>query len=134
MSRPVHCEELVDRDVGVDLRRLDVGVAEHLLDEADVGATFEHVRRAGMTQQVRAAELVHAGELHVALDLLRDEVRPHRLAVVGEEERCGVGRQELGARLEEVLVEPLNTPRPSCAGRYRCFGVPARRLSRSFLP
>jgi len=34
--------ELLDRNERVDLRGLGVGVAEHLLDEAEIGATLEH--------------------------------------------------------------------------------------------
>jgi len=35
--------QLVDRDVGVDLRRRHAGVAEQCLDVADVGPVFQHV-------------------------------------------------------------------------------------------
>ena len=49
-------------DVGVDLRRRDVGVAEELLHRAQVGAAIEQVAREGEAQDVRADALgVEAG-------------------------------------------------------------------------
>jgi hypothetical protein len=36
MGEAVDVLQLADGDLGVDLRRVQVGVAEHLLDEADV--------------------------------------------------------------------------------------------------
>jgi hypothetical protein len=39
--------------VGVELRRREIGVAEHLLDGAQIGAAFEQVRREGVPQEVR---------------------------------------------------------------------------------
>ena len=40
-------------DVSVDLRRRDIGVAEQHLDDAEVGAVVDQVRREGMAQRVR---------------------------------------------------------------------------------
>jgi hypothetical protein len=40
-------------DVGVDLGRVDGGVAEELLDGADVGAVAEEVGREGVAERVR---------------------------------------------------------------------------------
>ena len=49
--------------MGVDLRRGDVGMAEHLLDRTQVGAAFQQVRREGVTQQVRLDGHGDAGAL-----------------------------------------------------------------------
>ena len=46
--------QLFADDVRVDLRGRDVGVAEHLLDRAQVGTIREQVRRKCVTQDVRA--------------------------------------------------------------------------------
>ncbi len=43
MGSGVDFAKLPDGDFGIDLRRVEPGVSEHLLDEADVGAVFEHV-------------------------------------------------------------------------------------------
>ena len=53
-------EAIVDRPqprlehVRVDLRRRQIGVAEHHLDRAQIGAAFEQMRRERMAQDVRA--------------------------------------------------------------------------------
>src|SRR5438552_16778556 len=49
--------------VSVKLRRREVGVAEHLLDASQVGASLEEMRRERMAQQVR----VDAGRLQPGL-------------------------------------------------------------------
>ena len=40
-----------------------MGVAEHLLDEADIGAVFQHQGGHGVAEQVAAAVLVHVGQV-----------------------------------------------------------------------
>ena len=52
------------RDVRVQLGGGEVGVAEHLLHAAEVGAALEQVRREGVAQQVRVdAARLEAGLL-----------------------------------------------------------------------
>ena len=50
MSRRVDLLQGAERHLGIDLRGLDVLVAEDLLDEADVGAVLVHVRRHAVAQ------------------------------------------------------------------------------------
>lgn len=45
------------KDVGVDLRRRDIGVAEKLLDRAQIGAAVEEMAGERMAQDVRADAL-----------------------------------------------------------------------------
>ena len=40
-------------DVGINLRRRDIGMAEHFLDAAQVGAAGQEVRCESVTQDVR---------------------------------------------------------------------------------
>ena len=47
--------------VRVDLRRRQIGVAEHHLDGAQVGAALEQVRRERVAQHVRAERARQAG-------------------------------------------------------------------------
>ena len=49
----------------IDLRGLKIGVAEHRLDVARVGAAFEHQRRHGVAEQVTRAMLADIGLLDV---------------------------------------------------------------------
>lgn len=53
--------EAIGRDVGVDLRRRDVSVAEHFLDRTQVGPVIEQMRREGMTQHVGRNRLADIG-------------------------------------------------------------------------
>ncbi len=42
----------VPGDMGIDLRRRDVGVTEQRLDTAKIGATFHKMRREGMPEDM----------------------------------------------------------------------------------
>ena len=49
----VHALEPVQRNVSIDLRRRNVGVAEDCLNSAQVGAVFYHVGGTTVAQHVR---------------------------------------------------------------------------------
>ena len=85
MELPVHLLEVPAIDVGVDLRRRDAGVAEHLLDGAEVRAAFEEVRREGVAQRVGVDVLLDAGESGVFLYQAPDVDARKRLAAAAEE-------------------------------------------------
>ena len=51
----------------VDLRRRNVGVPEHLLDRADIGAVLNEMRRERMPQSVRR-NILEAAFFGVFLD------------------------------------------------------------------
>lgn len=59
----MHFAEGFVREVGVDLRRRDVGVAEEFLHGAEVGAVHEEVRREAVAEFVRVDALCDAGFL-----------------------------------------------------------------------
>ena len=75
----------------VDLRRRDVAVAEHLLQRAQVGAAFEHVRGKAVAQQVRVQPLdadfapvfLDYGEDGAPADAPAARVQKHRVRVLG---------------------------------------------------
>ena len=50
---PIHIQQLCSVDVRVALRRAEARVAEQLLDDAQVGAALQQVRREGVPQRVR---------------------------------------------------------------------------------
>ena len=52
MSRAVHVPQTFLADLGVDLRRRDRGVAEHLLHHAQIGAVVEQMGRTAVAQHV----------------------------------------------------------------------------------
>ena len=64
------------RDVRVELGRAEVGVAEHLLDAAQVGTALEQVRGERMAQQVRVDAL--RLEARAAGEAAQDQERARR--------------------------------------------------------
>jgi len=51
---PVHLAQARGRDVGVDLRGSDVGMAEKRLHDAEIGAVVQEVAGEGVAEHVRA--------------------------------------------------------------------------------
>src|SRR4051794_12315632 len=70
------------REVGVDLGRGDVGVAEHLLEGTEVAAAGQQVRREGVTQRVRAHAVGEPRAARVALDDLVEALAGQPAAAV----------------------------------------------------
>ena len=48
--------QLLDRDLGVNLRRREFGITKELLDKADIRAAFQHQRGASAAEQASGAE------------------------------------------------------------------------------
>ena len=90
MRRVVDAHQVIDRHVGVALRRRERRVAEDLLDRAQIGPAVEHVRRARVAERVRmqigAARAERAVALHEHLHGAHGEPLPARR----EEERIGI--------------------------------------------
>ena len=91
MGRRVDPFQLLDRDLGVDLRRRKFGVAEQLLDEADVRSAFEHEGGTGVPQQMAGAAFAKFRGVDVVADKLGEPVRRERLEEVRQEQRAGIG-------------------------------------------
>lgn len=87
MRGGVHFLQLLDRQMGVNLGGLQLGVPEHGLDEADVCAVFEHQRGGRMPEEVTAAALADVGPLHVLAHQLGQAVRGKGFPQVGQKER-----------------------------------------------
>jgi hypothetical protein len=60
--------ELPDADLGLNLGRGEAGVAEQLLDIADIRPVLEHERGAGVAEEVAASLLADLGGAHVGGD------------------------------------------------------------------
>src|SRR5258705_7602511 len=90
MKTVVHRPHPLLQHVGVNLRRRQIGVAEHHLDGAEIRAALEQVRRERMPQHVRAERPSEAGAAPVRLqDLPEADARQPRPAAprVHEEPR-----------------------------------------------
>jgi hypothetical protein len=61
MAAGVNFLKLFDADLGVNRRGVEFFMAEQLLDKPDVRPVFEHVRRAGVPQDVAAAFALQPG-------------------------------------------------------------------------
>src|SRR3982751_5389782 len=85
--------------VGVELRRREVGVAEHLLHRPEVCAPLEQVRRERVPEQVRVDALrVEAG---LAGELAEDQ------------ERAGAGERAAARIQEQLRAMPHVEERPA---------------------
>lgn len=80
--------QLADGDMGVNLGGFEFGVSQHLLDEADVDAVFQHQRGTGVAEQVATAALAQVGRLHVAAHQLGQPVGREGFAKAGQEQGC----------------------------------------------
>ena len=72
MRREVLLANVAPVDVRVDLRGRYVAVTEHLLQDAQVGAPFEQMRREAVPQLVRRGWLDEAGIAQGALEASLD--------------------------------------------------------------
>ena len=59
-------------DVRIDLRRRNIGVAEHFLDDAQIGAIPQEMRREAVSQKVRINVLFESGLSRMFLHDLPD--------------------------------------------------------------
>src|SRR5690606_12390141 len=80
MGTVVDSLQVLDTHAGVDLSGAQLGVAEDLLDQADVGAVLEHQRGHRMTKDMAGASFVDAGLLDVAAHDPGQAGEGHRLA------------------------------------------------------
>lgn len=105
------CLEVGDVEVGVDLGGVEAGVAEHFLDDPDVGTGLVHVGGAGMAEEVAGTGFGDSGEFESAA---------HPGAEVGGGEAGGVAGEEeggfvrnpghSGAGVFQIAVEPAGGP------------------------
>lgn len=86
MRQCVYFLELCDRHLRVDLRRRQIAVTEHRLDETDVGAVIEHQGRHSVTEDVACTRFVDASRLDVFLCEVRQTITVKGLAVLVQEQ------------------------------------------------
>jgi hypothetical protein len=107
MKALVHLAQPARCDVRVDLRRGYVGVSEHRLHRAEIGATVEQVGREGVAEAVRRHAAVERCFSQVTLQELPDRLARQRDAACRQED-LGTGpvpTREGRAREPEVVVE-----------------------------
>ena len=123
MSFLVNLLQSFGRDVGVDLRRRQIGVAEEFLDAAEVGAGIEHVRGEAVSQLVRRQRRVEADGEQILLQHALHAARRHPAAETIHEQRaaraalpeCEILLQRLDRRpAERREAFLLAFPAPGC--------------------
>src|SRR4029078_8894471 len=107
MELAVHLAQTLARDLGVDLRGRDVGMAEHGLHRAQVGAAFEEMRGEGMPQAMRADLGKTENEGPPAEQLPKSLARHWPAARRDEHVRARAAAQEQRTALAEVGAERL---------------------------
>ena len=75
MKLPMHSFKPLLIDMRIDLRRRNIGVAEHLLNNPQIGAIPQQMRRETMAEKVRVNVLFQPGVPRVFLHDLPDTRR-----------------------------------------------------------
>src|SRR5262249_11742614 len=68
MGGLMNCLQGRDRNSGVNFCRAELGMAQHRLNEADVGAVLQHQRCDCVAEQVAGASFAKPGGTHVPSD------------------------------------------------------------------
>jgi CRISPR/Cas system-associated endonuclease Cas1 len=75
MKLPMHSFKPLLIDMRINLRRRNIGVAEHFLNNPQIGAVSEQMRRETMAEKVRVNVLLKPGAPRVFLHDLPDTRR-----------------------------------------------------------
>ena len=68
MAPGVDLDQLADGDLRINRSGLQLGVPEQLLDKPDVRAALQHVRGAGVPQEMAGTALFQPGPFHPGRD------------------------------------------------------------------
>ena len=111
MGRFVDFLKRLNRDLGIDLGGVEVGVTEHGLDEADVGTVLQHVGGHGVAEEMAGTLYVESGLLDVAFDPGSQGVASKGVAMVVEEEGSVImSGDQAGPDLVAVFFDPGECP------------------------
>ena len=77
----VNLLEGTDADMGVNLGGVEPGMAEHLLNVADVGSSIEHVGGTGMPQEMAGTGQGNANAVELLAYPVADELGAETVAV-----------------------------------------------------
>src|SRR6516225_8124489 len=99
MRRAIGIEQPRAIDRGIDLRRRERGMAQKLLDRAQIAAPPEKMRREGMAQRMRRRGFGQAERPAQALDRELNDARRQRTAL-GADEQGLFGAERIGAKFE----------------------------------
>src|SRR5882762_990455 len=99
----VHGAEVIPIDVGVELRRREIGVSQHFLHGTEVGATLEQVRGERVSQRMRCDTLGQTGPPRRGFDDTPGaNARQWRTTRIQEQNASGFTAIERGPDLSRV--------------------------------
>ena len=117
MGSVVDLREMAEVELGVDLRRRDVGVAEQLLHRAQVAARLQHMRRERVAQHVRVDVCRHAGGDRARLQARAHLARRQSRAAAADEERRLDGSRAMSARRASQAPSAASAGAPTGTAR-----------------
>ena len=95
------------RDMRIDLCRRDITVPEQELDDTQIGAVIEQMRRERVPDRMRRKLLLDAGFLRVALDYVPEGLARHAIAPTRREQVFGLPlEQDINPRAGKELAQP----------------------------
>src|SRR5206468_6814116 len=99
--------EVVPIDVGVELRRGEVGVAEHFLHGAQVGPALEQMGGERMAERVRRDALAQSRTARIDLDdAPGPDARQRRAASIEKKNTSALAAIEPGSDFADVRRDP----------------------------
>ena len=103
MKLPVHSLEPGTIDVSIDLRRRDIGVAQHRLDRSQVRASFKQVRGERMTLGMRRDSLINACDQRITAHELPKALSAQRFSrPIDEHKRAGLAFEQSRSDLAHI--------------------------------
>ena len=102
MGLVVDLGEVLEVEVGIDLRGADVGVAEQFLYSSQVTAGLQQMAGEGMPEQMRMEVPGCSGAQRPAVQSLLHRPPPEALAAAADEQRRLVRSRQFGAGPEPV--------------------------------
>ena len=108
MRGRVHVLEDTNAHEGIDLRRGQVPMAEHGLNEANITAILQHQRRHRVPEEMAGAGLAHLAGIDVATHQLREAFTAEGFAMMRQEEDvpCLIADQKPWTYLKEIALHP----------------------------
>lgn len=102
MRRTVLPTQIIELELGVNLRRCDGFVPEELLHRAEISPASQHVNRVGMSQHVWAQLLLDPRESLVNLQAAKGHLTTHCIAPITQDHPLRRRSLELGPRMLKI--------------------------------
>lgn len=103
----MHLLQQLDGDLGVNLSRLQLGVAEQFLNDPHIGPVLQHVGGTGMAQEVAAACAPGMSLMNDLLDQTAQRAGAEPVSIAGQKQGLLLRLEaEKGPNLFQVTLQP----------------------------